>query len=94
MSSDEAAIRHVFATWMQASKAGDVDVILSLMTDDVVFLLPGQLVMRKADFAMAARVIFWRVAANRRQQRYSGNSNLCRLGGYVIAVEASGNATR
>ena len=38
---------------MTASKAGDVQKVLSLMTDDVVFLMPGQSVMRKADFAAA-----------------------------------------
>ena len=40
---------------MIASKAGDVEKILSLMADDAVFLVPGQPVMRKADFAVAAR---------------------------------------
>lgn len=43
------------STWMAASKAGDVETVLSLMADDVVFLVPGQPVMRKADFAVAAR---------------------------------------
>jgi len=42
------------ATWMTATKAGDVDTVLSLMSDDVVFLMPGQPVMRKADFAALA----------------------------------------
>src|SRR4030088_2268476 len=40
---------------MAASKAGDVETVLSLMADDVVFLVTGQPVMRKADFAAAAR---------------------------------------
>lgn len=52
---DEQEIRQLLATWMAATKAGDVDKILSLMTEDVVFLVPGQAVMRKADFAVAAR---------------------------------------
>lgn len=55
MSSDEEQIRHVVATWMEATRAGDVDTVLSLMTDDVVFLVPGLSVMRKADFAAAAK---------------------------------------
>jgi uncharacterized protein (TIGR02246 family) len=54
-SIDEQEIRQLVSTWIAASKAGDVDTILSLMTDDVVFLLPGQPVMHKADFAAAAR---------------------------------------
>jgi uncharacterized protein (TIGR02246 family) len=35
MSEDERAIREVVATWMRASKAGDVGAILDVMTDDV-----------------------------------------------------------
>lgn len=55
MQSDEEEIRQLVSTWMAASKAGDVETMLSLMADDAVFLLPGQAVMRKADFAVAAR---------------------------------------
>jgi uncharacterized protein (TIGR02246 family) len=55
MQSDEQEIRQLVSTWMTASKAGDVDTILSLMADDAVFLVPGQPVMRKNDFAVAAR---------------------------------------
>lgn len=55
MQNDEEEIRQLVSTWMDASKAGDVETVLSLMADDVVFLVPGQPVMRKADFAAAAR---------------------------------------
>ena len=55
MQSDEQEIRQLVSTWMAASKAGDVDTVLSLMADDVVFLMPGQPVMQKGDFAVAAR---------------------------------------
>ena len=55
MQSDEQEIRQLVSTWMAASKAGDVDMVLSLMADDVVFLMPSQPVMHKADFAVAAR---------------------------------------
>jgi len=55
MQSDEEEIRQLVSTWMAASKAGDVETVLSLMADDAVFLLSGQAVMRKADFAVAAR---------------------------------------
>jgi len=55
MENDEREIRQLVSTWMAASKAGDVETVLSLMSDDVVFLVPGQPVMRKADFAAAAR---------------------------------------
>ena len=52
MRNDEQAIRQLVATWLEASKAGDTDKVLSLMADDVVFLVPGQPPMRgKAAFA-------------------------------------------
>ena len=55
MQDDEQEIRQLVSTWMAATKAGDVETVLSLMADDVVFLVPGRPVMRKADFAAAAR---------------------------------------
>lgn len=54
MQKDEQEIRQLVATWMTATKAGDVETVLSLMSDDVVFLIPGQPVMRKGDFAALA----------------------------------------
>lgn len=54
MSDDELQIRELVATWMAASQAGDMQKVLSLMTDDVLFLVPGR-VMHKDDFAAAAR---------------------------------------
>lgn len=55
MQSDEEQIRELVSTWITATKAGDADKVLSLMAEDVVFLVPGRPVMRKADFAAAAR---------------------------------------
>ncbi len=55
METDEEQIREVISTWMAATKAGDVDTVLSLMTDDVVFLVAGRPPMRKPDFAAQAR---------------------------------------
>lgn len=55
MESDEREIRELVSTWMEATKAGDIETVLSLMSDDVVFLVPGRPVMRKSDFAAQAR---------------------------------------
>jgi uncharacterized protein (TIGR02246 family) len=55
MPSDEQQIRELVSTWMDASTSGDVDKVLSLMTDDVVFLLPGQPPMTKEKFAAQSR---------------------------------------
>jgi uncharacterized protein (TIGR02246 family) len=54
MSDDEKEIRDLVTTWMKASQAGDVQKVLSLMTDDAVFLVPGQPPMMKSAFAAAA----------------------------------------
>ena len=56
MSSDEQEIRQLVATWIDATKSGDTDTVLSLMADDVVFLVTGQPPMiGKAAFAAAMR---------------------------------------
>ena len=39
---DEDAIRKVHASWINAVNAGDLARLLTLMTDDVVFLNPGR----------------------------------------------------
>lgn len=54
MNNDEQAIRELIATWLSATKTGDTDKVLSLMTDDVVFLTAGNAPMRgKKTFADA-----------------------------------------
>ncbi len=87
MQSDEQEIRQLVSTWMAASKAGDVETVLSLMADDVIFLMPGQEVMGKADFAAAARAQSGqgeqRRFAIRRQKRNTGDQGSRGLGLYV-----------
>ena len=55
MTSDEQEIRDLVATWMSATKAGDIATVLSLMTDDVVFLVAGQQPFGKQQFAAAMK---------------------------------------
>jgi uncharacterized protein (TIGR02246 family) len=56
MERDEQEIRQLVATWMAATKAGDIDTVLRLMADDVVFLVAGQPPMLgKESFAAASR---------------------------------------
>lgn len=55
MQTDDQQIRALVATWMAATKAGDVEAVLALMSEDVVFLVPGKPPMGKAGFATAAR---------------------------------------
>jgi uncharacterized protein (TIGR02246 family) len=51
LANDERAIRDLVATWMAASRAGDTAKVLSLMADDVIFLVPGREPFGKEAFA-------------------------------------------
>jgi uncharacterized protein (TIGR02246 family) len=55
MTPDERAIRDLIATWMTASQSGDLPTVLSLMADDVVFMVPGREPFGKAEFAAASQ---------------------------------------
>jgi uncharacterized protein (TIGR02246 family) len=57
MSVDEQAIREVVASWMAASQSGDLDTVLSLMSDDVVFMVPGREPFGKEAFAAQSRAL-------------------------------------
>ena len=47
---DEHAIRQLVDTWLKASESGDVNTILTLMADDVIFMVPGREPFGKAEF--------------------------------------------
>jgi uncharacterized protein (TIGR02246 family) len=56
MNADEQAIRSLVATWLEASGRGDLERVLELMAEDVVFIGPGRPAMRGRDaFAAASR---------------------------------------
>jgi uncharacterized protein (TIGR02246 family) len=57
MMEDERTIRNLVDTWMAASKAGDLQTVLNLMTDDVVFMVPGQKPFGKEAFAAASETM-------------------------------------
>ncbi len=59
---DTHQIRAVIATWIRASAADDLDTVLSLMAEDVVFLLPGRPPMRgRAAYAEASRSMIGKI---------------------------------
>ena len=80
MMSDEQQIREVVATWMSATKAGDLTTVLSLMTDDVVFLVAGQEPFGKEHFAAAMKP----KSANTPMPKIDGHSE-------IQEVQVSGN---
>jgi uncharacterized protein (TIGR02246 family) len=54
--SEKLKIRQVIEDWLKASKEGNMEAVLPLMAEDVIFLQPGQepMVGREA-FAVASR---------------------------------------
>lgn len=60
--NEKQKIREVIETWIRATKDGDLKTVLSLMAEDVVFLMPGQQPMRGRDaFAAASRAMAGKV---------------------------------
>ena len=58
MSTDERAIRDLVAFWHSATARGDVDTVLGLMSEDVVFLVSGKAPMRgRAAFEQSLRAL-------------------------------------
>jgi uncharacterized protein (TIGR02246 family) len=54
-TNDEREIRELVAAWMSATRAGDVDAVLALMTEDALFLSAGRPPMGRDQFAAASR---------------------------------------
>jgi uncharacterized protein (TIGR02246 family) len=55
LTKDERAIRELVDTWLAASKAGDLPKVLSLMAEDVIFMVPGHEPFGKEAFAAASK---------------------------------------
>lgn len=51
MTGDEHEIREAHSTWISAVNGGDLARLLTLVTDDVVFLSPGQSPAGRDDFS-------------------------------------------
>ncbi|HET7576621.1 MAG TPA: SgcJ/EcaC family oxidoreductase [Sphingomicrobium sp.] len=57
MTDDEAAIRDLVDRWMAASRAGDTEAVLDLMTDDVLFTVTGREPFGKEAFRAASEAM-------------------------------------
>lgn len=57
MTDDERAIRELVDAWFQATVAGDTAAVLDLMTEDVVFMVPGREPFGREAFAAASRTM-------------------------------------
>ena len=97
MNKDEQAIRDVVDKWAQASGAADVNTMLSLLADDMVFIVPGQPPFGKAEFRAAwegpmkgAKVI---ADANVEEVLISGDFAVTRTRLRVRITPADGNTS-
>jgi uncharacterized protein (TIGR02246 family) len=54
LHADEQAIRDLVANWVRATIAGDLPRLLSLVSEDVAFLAPGQAPLRGKEAFKAA----------------------------------------
>lgn len=98
-ASDEQQIRDLVATWLRASAAGDLDTVLGLMAEDVVFLMPGRPPMRGRDaFAAATRAMegqFRMEGANEIQEiQVSGDLAFCWTHLVVSVIPMNGGAPK
>lgn len=55
MQSDEQAIRDLVKAWLVASKTGDLTAVVSLMDDDVLFMVPGKAPFGKEAFVASSK---------------------------------------
>jgi uncharacterized protein (TIGR02246 family) len=79
---DEQQIREVISTWMRATTVGDLPQVLSLMAEDVVFLLPGQPPMRgreafAAGFRAALQHVRIEAVSDVQEIRITGDHAYC-----------------
>jgi uncharacterized protein (TIGR02246 family) len=95
MSPDERAIRDVIATWLSASAAGDTSKVLSLMSDDVVFLVAGRSPFGKQEFASQGALSTHRLEATSdvREVHVAGDLAYARSQLTVAMTPVAGGAT-
>lgn len=82
LSGDDQAIREFVDKWQHATAIGDLNLLLGMMTEDVVFLAPGQPPLRgKQAFAEAFNAAWEHLRIDARSEileiHVSGNMAYC-----------------
>ena len=96
MSDDERAIRELISTWIAASKTGHLDTVLGLMSDDVVFMVPGRS-FGKAEFKAAFQAMKgmgFEAVSEVLEVQVIGNDSWCRTHLTVSVTPPNGNTVR
>jgi uncharacterized protein (TIGR02246 family) len=99
MQNDEKAIRDLIDKWMRVTTAGDLDQVLGLMADDVVFLIPGQPPMHgKEEFARGFRIALQHVQIESRCEiqeiKFAGDWAYCWNHLWVTVTPLKGSPQR
>ena len=68
MQEDEKKIRELIDQWLRSTKEGDLQTILTLMADDVLFLTPGNPPMNKTVFAETFKSFAGKVKLDAKQE--------------------------
>ncbi len=81
--NDEVAIRDLVRTWLEASSVGDLDRVLALMSDDVLFHTATREPFGKQEFAAASQAAAGKVriegSADVKEVQVSGDLAYCRV---------------
>ena len=97
MTSDEAAIHDLIATWIAASKSGDTQTVLSLIHDEALFHVPGVKPFGKAAFASASeqmKGIAFEGESEVLDVEVCGNTAWCRTHLRITMTPPEGNPVR
>ncbi|TAJ83142.1 MAG: SgcJ/EcaC family oxidoreductase [Gallionellaceae bacterium] len=82
MNPDEQAIRNLIAQWHNATAAGDVEAVLRIMAEDVVFLVTDQPPMNRSMIESRLRYLLtlYRVESTSEIQEIEVSGNLAYCG--------------
>jgi uncharacterized protein (TIGR02246 family) len=97
VTGDEQAIRDAVADWVAASRDGDAQALLGLMTDDVVFTTVGRPPFGKESFAVAAigqKAMRIEVTSDIREVKVSGTLGYVRNYVTMVATPPGGKPAR
>ena len=96
MTEDERAIRDLIRTWIAASKAGDLNTVLGLMADEMLFMVPGRS-FGKAEFRAASegmKGMDFDAVSEVLEVKVIGNHAWCRTHLKVTMTPPNGNTVR
>ena len=92
----EQEIRDLIDTWLKASRAGDLETILDLVTDDVIFLTPGNSPMDRQDFIAGSKSMAGKISFEGRSRVHeitvTGDQAICWTHLEIVVTPLTGGA--